>query len=40
MLTRNIQMQTNVPRIYPCALYNETFNSENELDKHMDIDEH
>jgi Zinc-finger of C2H2 type len=30
----------NVPRIYKCDLCNEVFNSDNDLDKHMDIAKH
>jgi len=32
--------QENVPMIYRCDLCNEVFNSEDELDKHMDIVKH
>jgi hypothetical protein len=32
--------EKNVPRIYKCVLCEETFESENELDKHMDSDRH
>jgi hypothetical protein len=30
----------NVPRVYKCVLCDKTFNSDNELDKHMDIVAH
>jgi Zinc-finger of C2H2 type len=32
--------QENVPMIYRCDLCNEVFNSENELDKHIDVAKH
>jgi len=32
--------QENVPMIYKCDLCNEVFNSEDELDKHMDVTKH
>jgi hypothetical protein len=32
--------EKNIPRIYKCALCEETFESENELDKHTDSDRH
>jgi Zinc-finger of C2H2 type len=32
--------QENVPSVYKCDLCNEVFNSENELDKHMDVAKH
>ena len=32
--------QENVPMIYRCDLCNEVFNSEDELDKHMDVAKH
>jgi len=34
------QQEEHVPDIYKCALCEETFDSENELDKHMDIVRH